>query len=93
MDSHQGAVLLRQAAELLLQAGDLDGDFFIFHQLGQQFTPEEKFIQQMRSYYKSVEIFQKCALILVLNLYFFLSFITLFIYLFTPLFLPTFECI
>lgn len=34
----------------------------------------------MRSYYKSVEIFQKCTLILLLNLYFFLSFIILFIY-------------
>lgn len=45
--SHQGVVLLRQAAELLLQAGDLHGDFLIFHQLRQQLPPKRKWSQQI----------------------------------------------
>lgn len=47
VDSHQGVVLLRQAAKLLLQAGDLDGDFLIFHQLRQQLPPKRKWNQQI----------------------------------------------
>lgn len=47
VDSHQGVVLLRQVAKLLLQAGDLDGDFLIFHQLHQQLPPKRKWNQQI----------------------------------------------
>lgn len=46
VDSHQGVVLLRQAAKLLLQAGDLDGDFLVFHHLRQQLPPKRKWNQQ-----------------------------------------------
>lgn len=47
VDSHQGVVLLRQAAKLLLQAGDLDGDFLVLHQLRQQLPPKRKRNQQI----------------------------------------------
>lgn len=47
VDSHQGVVLLRQAAKLLLQAGDLDGHFLILHQLRQQLPPKRERKEQI----------------------------------------------
>lgn len=39
VDSHQGAVLLRQTPELFLQPGDLHGHLLVLHQLRQKLTP------------------------------------------------------
>lgn len=39
VDSHQGAVLLRETAKLLLQTGDLNGRLLVLHQFGQQLPP------------------------------------------------------
>ena len=41
VDSHQGAVLLRETPKLLLQTGDLHGNVLILHQLCQQLAPKQ----------------------------------------------------